>query len=314
MPPAEPTVVVAVDVGGTGLKAAAVALEAGAGGPRASIRTEVRRPTPRGGADDVVAAVIDVVTELRAYRPAAAGVVVPGLVDEARGVAVFSANLGWRDVPFRQLVADRLDLPVGFGHDVRAAGLAEVRFGAGRGARDALFVPIGTGIAGAVVAGGRPVVGVGHAGEIGHVSVDPAGEPCACGGHGCLETVASAAAIARRYGTRAGRPVGGAVDVVRLMNAGDADAKTVWEEAMDALAGSLATAAAVTAPEVIVLGGGLAESGGLLVDAVRERLAARLHLGPAPRVVAAELGDRAGVYGAALLAADAYRPEGSRAG
>src|SRR5690606_673760 len=142
--------VVAVDVGGTGTKGAVV--EVTDAGARATIRTETRRPTPRSGADDVVAAVADLVTELRQDLPVAAvGVVVPGLVDEARGMALLSANLHWRDVPFRQLLADRLGLRVAFGHDVRAGGLAEVRLGAARGAADALFVPVGTGIAGAVV-------------------------------------------------------------------------------------------------------------------------------------------------------------------
>lgn len=294
--------VMAVDVGGTVMKAAAF---------DAGLRplAELRRPTPRSGVASIVAGVGELVDEMSATAggPAAVGVVVPGVVDERHGIAVFSANLGWRDVPLRQLLSDRVGLPVWFGHDVRAGGLAEVRVGAARDAEDALVVPIGTGIAGAVVAAGRIVTGAGYAGEIGHVVVDPDGEPCGCGARGCLETIASAAAIARRYTARTGMSVGGAVDVVAHMAAGDEVARAVWDEAMSALTGVLATAVAVSAPEVVVLGGGLAESGELLVDAVRSGLHARLTLRPYPRVVTAQLGDRAGVIGAAIGALDELR-------
>jgi glucokinase len=297
--------VVAVDVGGTVTKAAAF---------DADLRplAELRRPTPRTGVASIVAGVGELVDELSAAAgpPAAAGVVVPGVVDERDGIAVFSANLGWRDAPLRQLLTDRIGLPVRFGHDVRTGGLAEVRVGAARDADDALFVPIGTGIAGAVVAAGRIVTGTGYAGEIGHVVVDPAGDPCGCGARGCLETIASAAAIARRYTARTGIAVAGAVDVVSRMSEGDEVASAVWDEAMAALIAVLATAVAVTAPEVVVLGGGLAESGDLLLDAVRAGLDERLTLQPYPRVVPAELGDRAGVIGAAILALDGLRAGG----
>lgn len=294
--------VMAVDVGGSVMKAAAF---------DADLRplAELRRPTPRNGVASIVAGVGELVDEMSGalVRPSAVGVVVPGVVDDRRGIAVFSANLGWRDVPLRQLLSDRVGLPVRFGHDVRTGGLAEVRVGAARDTQDALVVPIGTGIAGAVVAAGRIVTGVGYAGEIGHVVVDPDGEPCGCGARGCLETIGSAAAIARRYTARTGTPVNGALDVVTRMADGDDAARGVWEEAMAALVRVLAVAVAVSAPGVVVLGGGLAESGELLVDAVRTGLHERLTLPPYPRVVTAELGDRAGVIGAGILALDGLR-------
>jgi len=187
---------------------------------------------------------------------AAAGVAVPGIVDDERGVAVFSANLGWRDLPLRSLLAARTGLPVGLGHDVRAGALAEAALGAARGVRDVLFVAVGAGVAGAALVDGRLLVAGGFAGELGHLRVDPAGEPCGCGGRGCVETVASAAAIARRYAARTGRPVAGAAAVAARVREGDPDAVAVWEEAVGALAEGLAAAVTLLAPRLVVVGGG----------------------------------------------------------
>ncbi len=120
---------------------------------------EARRATDRErGADAVVETILAFAAELRAHgeehlgeSAVAAGVAVPGIVDSEKGVAVYAANLGWRDVPLRALLSERLGaLPVALGHDVRTGGLAEGRIGAGRGADRFLFVPLGTGIAGAI--------------------------------------------------------------------------------------------------------------------------------------------------------------------
>ncbi|HEX3922765.1 MAG TPA: ROK family protein [Streptosporangiaceae bacterium] len=234
--------------------------------------------------------------------PVALGVVVPGLVDAAAGMARYSENLGWRDVPFAARLARATTPPVAFGHDVRAASAAEHRLGAARGHRDVAFVPIGTGIAAALVLDGRPVEAGGWAGEIGHIDVG-SGLACVCGAAGCLETVASAAAIARRYTERSGRPVRGALDVAGRLDGRDPDAAAVWNEAADALAFALAAVAAVAAPELIVIGGGLSGAGDVLLDALRTRLQTRLSVAQRhPRLCVAALGDQAGLLGAALLA------------
>ncbi|GAA4854244.1 ROK family protein [Saccharopolyspora rosea] len=300
---------IAVDVGGTEIKAALVAV--GEDGARPLHR--LRRPTPRGPdggatADRVVDAVVEVVTALRGAGPAdAVGVVVPGIVDESRGVGVYSANLGWRDVPLRDRIAARIDLPLGFGHDVRAGGLAEARLGAARGMRDAVVLPIGTGIAAALVLDGRVHAASGHAGEIGHVDVGH-GEPCPCGGTGCVEAVASSAAVARRYTARTGTAVGGAAEVAEAVRTGDPGARAVWAEAVDALARGLLVLTAVIAPEGFVLGGGLARAGRLLTDPLRERLDELLAAHHRrPRLELAELGDTAGCLGAALLATEGLK-------
>ena len=148
---------------------------------------------------------------------------------------MFAENLGWHDYPFRLKAEEALGVPVGFGHDVRGAGQAEHRLGAARGFDDVVVVTIGTGIAAAVFVDGRLYTGGGLAGEIGHDRVAE-GPTCACGGRGCLEAVASAAAIARRYTARTGRVVGGAKEVLELMHNGDDNAAAAWSTVMRSLA------------------------------------------------------------------------------
>jgi len=287
--------VVAVDVGGTAIKAARVS-------PDGRTLATLDRPTPvRDGAEAVVAALRAVVRELAGPGVAALGVVVPGVVDVAAGVARYAANLGWQDVPLAELLGADVAAPVAVEHDVRAAGLAERTFGLARDVADSLVVVIGTGIASVVVTGGAPVRGVRDlAGEIGHVPVHPDGEVCACGQRGCAETYASAAAIARRYAGRVGRPAT-AAEIVALC-ADDPDAAEVWTDATEALGLALASATMLLDPALVVLSGGLAAAGEALRDPVREALASRLAWRAAPPVEVSRLAGRAGQYGAALLA------------
>jgi len=226
------------------------------------------------------------------------GLAVPGIVDEAAGVVRRGENLGWVDIPVRELVEQRCGLPVVLAHDVRAAGLAELRRGAGAGADELVYVSLGTGIGAAVFIAGRPLVRGGFAGEIGHA---PAGgeEPCACGGRGCLETIASARAIARRYGSR------GAEEVLAAAVAGDARAAAIVDEAIEALAFALAWVVAVVVPERIVLGGGLSLAGAGWLARIDAALRRRLTFQPPPELRLAELRDEAGCLGAALLALEA---------
>ncbi|MGW0122058.1 ROK family protein [Streptomyces sp. NPDC003327] len=301
-PPGGPSsCVLALDVGGTAMKGSVL-------DPVLRPVASLRRPTPRAeGPDAVVAAVAETLLDLerrageRGLRVEHAGVVVPGIVDEDRQRAVWSANIGWRDLPLAALLASRTGLPVTLGHDVRAGGAAECALGAARGARDVLFVAVGTGIAAALSLDGRPVSAGGFAGELGHIRV-PGGTACPCGGDGCLETVASAHSVARAYTARSGRPAAGAADVAARLGAGDPVARAVWTEATEGLAEALATAVSLVAPELVVLGGGLAEADRLLLDPVRDGLDARLTFQRRPALVRAALGDRAGCLGAGLAA------------
>ncbi|WP_234439190.1 MULTISPECIES: ROK family protein [Streptomyces] len=294
--------VIALDVGGTGMKGALLDRDL-------NTLHALRAATPRrSGPEAVVGEIVTVLRGLDASAVARgltvrnAGVVVPGIVDEETRTAVHSVNLGWRDLPLAAVLERATGLPVALGHDVRAGGAAECRLGAARGARDAWFVPIGTGVSAAVFSDGRAVRAGGYAGELGHVVVEPGGDPCACGGRGCLETVASAASVGAAYAARSGREVDGAAEVAAMLVQGDPDARAVWDRAVEALAAALATAATLLAPEVVVVGGGLAESGGLLLDPLRAALARRLSFQRRPDLVRAALGDRAGCLGAGLAA------------
>ena len=176
--------------------------------------------------------------------------------------------------------------------------------GAARGTEDFLFVPIGTGIAAAVVLGGRPRAGAHSlAGEFGHLVVQPDGPACSCGGRGCLETMASAAAIARRYREQAGAsPAVGTAEVEALARAGDPVAMGVWQEAISLLGRAFALAQSLLDVDLIVVGGGLANAGERLVGQLQATISPLLPVHDHFRLVLAELGDEASCLGAALLA------------
>lgn len=240
--------------------------------------------------------------------PLAMGVAALGLVDSGSGTVVFAANVGWRNLALRSLLAERLGLPVTVAHDVGAGGIAEGALGAGRGCHDFLFAAIGTGIGGAVVIDGRPYQGArGRAGEIGHIVVWPGGSPCVCGGRGCLETVSSASAVARRYALLGGKPGATAADVCVAV-ATDPRARAVWEEAVSGLADALVTYATLMDPDRVVIGGGLALAGEALFQPLRSAVAQRCTLAHPPTVVPAGLGDGAALIGAGLLAWDLVEP------
>jgi glucokinase len=304
--------VAAIDVGGTRVKAALVDREG-------TERVVLTQATPSGldvpGA--LVALAERTVDSLRseaqslgyagdagdAMDVAACGLVVPGIVDDDAGVARYSSNLGWRDLEVMPALGDRLGIPVALGHDVRAGLLAEHRWGAATGARHALFLPIGTGIAGALMLDGHVVVADGWSGELGHVVVDPGGPLCACGARGCLEAIASASAIARAYAARTGERAG-ADRVAELVAQDDRVAMAVWAVAVDALARAIVMAVTLTGLDLVLVGGGLARSGTVLLDPLASAVAESLTFQRSPQIVAAALGDRAGCLGAACLAWD----------
>jgi glucokinase len=298
-------VVIALDVGGTNIKCGLVT-------PAGALRHAERHPTgAERGPDAVVETILQIAEKLVATAGGAGmtaramGIAVPGVIDEPAGVAVWSANVGFRDVPLQDLLTARLGMPAALGHDVRAGGVAEARLGAARDGDHVLFVAIGTGIAAAHVVGGRAFAGAhGAAGELGHIVVRPGGDRCGCGARGCLEAVASAAAVGRRYAQVSGS-VETAARVSQLAGTGDVVAAEVWRETVDALADGLATAQALFDAEVVVVGGGLAEAGETLLGPLRTGLRERLTFHREPRLVHAALGDEAGCLGAALLAWDA---------
>jgi len=288
--------VISIDVGGTGMKCALV-------DERHRVMYTERHKTGRErGPDAVVETILTVASGLSERAPVrAVGVVVPGVVDEVNGVARYSSNVGFRDVPLRDLLQQRLGIPAVLGHDVRAGGLAEARLGAGRGKAQVLVIPIGTGIAAAHVVNGTVNSGAhGAYGEIGHIVVRPGGAKCGCGLYGCLEAHASASALERQYFEQTGE-VATAAQIASLVRT-DTKAKRVWADLVDALSDGLLTGQALYDPELVIIGGGLAESGELLLNPLRRSLKKKATFHRVPRIVRAKLGDEAGCLGAALLA------------
>ncbi len=295
-------VVVAIDVGGTTMRGGLARRDA-------SLLNVEERPTEaKKGPGAVLESLLGLAGDL-AHKAAqlglscrGAGVAVPGIVDERAGVALKAVNLGWSEVPVARLVSERISLPVALAHDVRAAGHAEQLHGAARGHEDWVFIALGTGVAAAVVLGGV-LYGGAHrrSGEIGHTQVDRHGPPCACGGRGHLEAIASAGALARLHAERTGKAIS-AEEISRRAAAGDAVASELWGNAVAALAQSIASYAAVLDPELVVIGGGLANAGELLLAPLRDELQAQLPFTEAPPIVPGLLGADAGVIGAAVHA------------
>lgn len=294
------TFVLAVDVGGTTIKAEIA-------DPAGAVLAAGSAPTPKGTA--ALAAVSSLGAELIGNAPGpvvSAGVILPGIVDRDRRIAVYSANVGWSNLPAGDHLERAWRIPVTIDHDVTCAGWAEWRTGAGAGCSDMAFVAIGTGVSAALVSGGRLLRGSGsrQPGEIGHVVVRPDGPMCGCGARGCVEAIGSAGAIARTYALASGSAVSGALDV-ELAAARDERARKVWDEAVSALADGLVVLTTLMAPERIVIGGGLASSGDFLLSPLAEMMAARVCVQPVPSLARAAHGMRAGLAGAALLAREA---------
>jgi len=280
--------VLGIDVGGTSVKARVAADDGG-------VLAEWREPTPRDdpSGERTVALIAGMAHRaVVEHAVRAVGLVIPGIVDEPSGTSVAAVNLGWRDLPVRDLVAAAIELPLAFGHDVRAGALAESVSGAAAGTDGTVvFVPVGTGLAAATIVDGVPLVSGGWAGEIGQVVI-------ATGAHAGqrVERIASAGAIARRLGLK------NAHAAASLVRAGDAAASAVWQEAVDTLADSLVWIAATVGPAVIVIGGGLAEAGALFFDPLEAAIDARIGIIRRPSIVPALHGDAAAVIGATLLA------------
>lgn len=276
------------------------------------------------GPQAVLDRIADLVESLAAdagQRPLAVGMGVPGLVDIAHGVTKFLPNLPtqWRDVEAARTLRARLECPVRLLNDVRTATLGELTFGLGKSADTMAFFALGTGIGGGVAIEGRLRLGpIGAAGELGHQTILPDGPLCGCGNRGCLETLASGPAITAE-GVRLMK-TGLAPKLHELVN-GDAGKITPKEMAAAAEAGDeavrdgilraaeflgvgVANVIAVLYPDLVVLGGGVAEMGAILLDHVREVVHRRIGMFPIDdlRVERSLLGDKAGLLGAIALA------------
>ncbi|MDI9835581.1 ROK family transcriptional regulator [Streptomyces sp. KAU_LT] len=245
------------------------------------IRAARHVPLPGREPGDVLARIADLVAELRTEAEASGtpvlglGVAVSGDVDRGAGVVRYSPFLEWRDVSLAGLVTTATGLPVTVDNDVRALTVAEQWFGAGVGLSDFAVVTVGAGIGCGLVVHGRVVAGAhGVAGEIGHVTVDPAGPPCHCGNRGCVEAIAGDAAILRRIRETTGTDVADTAGAVALAHAGDPAARDAYARAGEAIGRGIATVANLLGPErVIISGEGLAAYD-LFAEQIRDAFAA----------------------------------------
>ncbi|MBW4022886.1 MAG: ROK family protein [Proteobacteria bacterium] len=294
------TVAIGIDLGGTELRAAVVGAD---GGVLAHARTAT---AALEGPEAVIAQMADLVGRIApGHAVIGVGIGSPGPLDAAAGVVVQASTLhGWDDVPLAALAEARLGLPVRIDNDANVAALAEWRFGAGRGLRHMVYVTVSTGIGGGVIIDGKLLHGRGSlAAEIGHMAITDTPIRCSCGALGCWEALAAGPALGQRA-TETGcwGPVT-ARDVSRLAEAGDATAARLLAEEARWLGIGFANLLHLYAPEMIVVGGGVSEC----LPAMRADIEAviRRQAMPAYRdvpIVAAALGHRAGVIGAALLA------------
>ena len=270
--------------------------------------------------DELVEDLGEELLEAKQARPdvLCAGLGIPATIDHDRGVAIQAVNLEISDVPLRDLMRERIGLPVYIDNDANVAALAEFLFGAGRGARNVVMLTIGTGIGGGLILDGEIFRGsTGAAAELGHIVIVEDGLPCQgnCPNHGCVETYASGTAIAREGKAAAERepdsPLGRALaegpivgkTVTQLAMDGDPLATEVVADAGRHLGVALASLANIFNPDVFVIGGGVSAVGDLMLDPAREELTARA-LPPMNKtpVQLAELGPEAGMIGAAAMA------------
>ena len=308
--------IVGVDVGGTNLRAGSVPFAGGE--PVAVVSTPTR---PEQGVRRVTRRIMDTIRasmQSLDEEVAGIGIGVPGPVDRTRGIVAEAPNLGWRDVPLRDMVARATGLDVALDNDANCAAYGEWWLGAGRGAKRLIGLTLGTGIGGGIVLGGEIYHGASDtAGEVGHMSVELEGRRCACGSRGCVEAYASGPGLV----ARAVEGVGTAPDsalaalvrenpqlvtaevVCDIAAAGDGYAARVVEETARILAVAVANLVHLLNPDVIVIGGGVAAAGDLLFAPLHAEVRRRTfgRAAEACRIVPAELPDTAGMIGAAAV-------------
>jgi glucokinase len=311
---------VGIDVGGTNIVCGLLDSEG-------NLLRKIKRPTEAHlGSEHVIDKIAQMVLSLFSSEQInhgqvlAVGIGNPGLVDPVRGISLFAGNLGWKDVEVAEPLQKRLNVPVFIDNDVRMYVLGEAIKGAGKGYDHVLGITLGTGIAAAMVIQGQLYYGSGYmAGEIGHIQMEGEQAACACGMRGCLETVTSATGIVRQVREaiangkssilRTWFPSGDlsgltAADVSKAYDAGDGVAMEVMRHTGRLLGKALSSAVSLFSPDVIVIGGGVAQAGERLLEPMREELKRSVYQGYWARlsIRMAELLDDAGVIGSAIYA------------
>lgn len=305
---------VGIDIGGTKIAGALVDNDG-------QIVREARRPTPATNGDEIVQAVVDLVNELATdVEVIGVGVAAAGFIDAQQSTIVYAPNLSWRNEPLKAKLEAEFDYPVIIENDANAAGWAEFRYGAGRGARHMAMLTIGTGVGGAVIVDSNMLRGgFGIAGELGHIRVVPDGLLCGCGAHGCIEQYGSGTALLRNAKALAdsGQAEGARLrelqaehgeltgeQVYQAIVEGDSGALRLLAELGAWLGQTIASLSAVLDPEIVVIGGGVSAAGDLLLDPIRKAFLENMPaqgFRPELQIKAAEFVNDAGVVGAADL-------------
>jgi glucokinase len=306
------TLSIGIDFGGTSIKSALVR-----GGE--IVRRGEPIDTQRCGAPDaIIDALVRLIAELADGHPGvgAVGLGLPGLVDSVNGVIHELTNVpGWSEVPLRKILSERTGLPITVENDAKAMAYGEFKHGAAKNARHIVCVTLGTGVGGALILDGRLYRGAQlGAGEIGHMSIDYQGKAGPFGNFGCLEEYVGNSQIAHRASERyraAGRDLSpeqcAPVDLQKAAAEGDAIALQVWEDLGAELGAALASVVWVINPDIIVIGGGVAQAGELIFDPIRRAIRGRTSevIHHNLRIVPAALGNDAGIIGNAILALEA---------
>ncbi len=304
----------AIDLGGTKLRSIV------ADGSGRVLGDDIRLSRVEEGLEAVVGRMVECLdaslAKARVERAqlTALGIASAGAVDSARGIVPGAPQLpGWQDVPLARMMEERVGVDTRLENDATAAALGEHRYGAGRGSRYMLYITVSTGIGGGIIIDGEMYGGKsGAAGELGHVVIDMNGPPCGCGARGCLEALASGTAIARKGEELAeggGSPVlarlrreEGRVTAEMMQRAvemGDTASREAFREAGHYFGVALAGFVNIFDPEVIVIGGGVAKAGDLLLEQARITMQALAMAQPLKgvRLAVSELGDLGGARG-----------------
>lgn len=294
-------IALALDLGGTNLRLAAV-------GEDGTVYSRSRSETPKGSSgDDVIDLIVRLAKNCRdglndPSSVCAIAAAVPATINIERGILNKLPNLRCLEgVPLREILAKRLGVEAILENDATAAAIGENWLGASRGVDTSICVTLGTGVGGGLVINGAAYRGKdGTAGEVGHICVEPLGHPCGCGSRGCIEQYASATAVIR-LSNDAGLSVSSSSEVYDAAKSGDERAAAVFSSMGSYLGIGLAGLVNVLNPEMIVLGGGVSAAWELFAADVQREVNARAFPEPADRVkiVRAELGDDAGILGAA---------------
>ena len=296
-----------IDIGGTKIAGGLVS-------PDGELLERVEKPTNAHDPDAIIASILEIQESLASSpQNSAVGVAVAAFLDAKRETLFFSPNISWTNFPLKATLQAALNRPVVLENDANAAGWAEFRFGAAKASRSMIMLTMGTGIGGAVVDGGRLMVGsFGSAGELGHIIIEPGGLACGCGNRGCLEQYASGTALMREARARLGDETLTSRQLAVLLERRDPQAMDVFTGVCDAMGRGITTLVAVTDPDMVVIGGGVAKAGALLRDTIAQSFESHYgsrHKRPIAEIAIATLGNTAGIIGAADLAHRGSKPD-----